>query len=287
MAYPIVESISSGSVTTNTASPITIDLPSGLKGGNRLLLLLATYDSPVPSVVGFTYMRDSLRTGVRFMTYERLVVSDADATTASVSWTGGSSQKLSYICFRISNAIALSDVAFATGSNAGPNPPASSVGASSENLVVAAYAWAPESTLHSNYPTNYSNNQTLKMITASGGFGLAVATRNVAATSDDPGAGGLTFLASWAAITIRTEATTGVTLSPGLITSGEVYAPENLIQPQQLTVPYLTSGSLNAPVVFQEPPRAKPYGVVAKNRTTYAGAAKSNTGYQYGEGEII
>lgn len=132
----------------------------------------------------------------------------ADGNEAStVTVTLSSSEGAAYASYLIPAAewhgTSVPEVASANPpSSVNPNPPSLTASWGAEdNLWFVAYAW-DGNTSHVSYPADYTNDQQTSNWANSGGFGVAVASREAAAATEDPDTAEISASEQWAAFTL-------------------------------------------------------------------------------------
>lgn len=216
MAFPQVQTTNSGNSGANATSH-TVTLPTGLTSGDLIIVAFAHDDAGAAVTASVTSPASGWSTLVN-----NRVANDA-GTTARVSvfyrWADGSegasitvtttgSEGSAYATYRISGADTGTNPEATTNapsSSNSPDPPnlAPSWG-SDDNLFIVAYGWDGNQS-HSSYPANYGSNQLTNRWANNNGAGIAMATRNLAAASDNPGTAGISGSEQWAAITIAVK----------------------------------------------------------------------------------
>lgn len=211
MAFPQVASTSSGNSGANTTSP-SLTLPSGITAGD-LLIMAFCVDSTTPTPTwpsGWTQIFTHTATEIQLQARYRI----ADGSEgASISLTTGNFGSC-YFGYRITGhdaATAPATTGNTTSNNNQPNP--ASLNPSGwdieDTLWIAMCGWDNGTTSLSSYPTDYSSNQLTNRWNNSDGVGIAAATREVAAASEDPGVFTISTSIRWAARTIAVRPAAG------------------------------------------------------------------------------
>jgi len=213
VAFPqVAEVIATDEEGSPPAADIDIDLGSSIASGDLLLVGVCgggtssiTYDA----ITGWTKIVDgSVFAAQRWAWFKR----KADGTeggSVNVSHNG-SDAHLTGLFVRIAAASWYGDLSTgvqvggtASSFNSSPNPGTTTPAwGSADTLWIAAMAADDDDGGLNSYPTSYDDNQTLAMNTLGGGSTqcrLAIATRELAIDSENPGAFGLPATEQWAA----------------------------------------------------------------------------------------
>lgn len=202
MAFPVLESTNKGQTASGTSH--SMNLPTGIQAGDFLIIFWvnagssANYSAPAgwsaPSRLTFG-------SGTRDSWFSRRV---ADGTEgSSVTMTSSNSTNSGYMSLRISNSNnqleRTPQASEITGTSTNPNPPSLSPSWGAEDYLWIAYTCINDDNTFSVYPTDYSNGDyqfggTSKTI--------AYATRQLNASSEDPGTFTMSASDAWSAITI-------------------------------------------------------------------------------------
>lgn len=207
MTFPTVAATQQRSTDANTTNH-TGDLPAGINADDLLLIFLGL-DGPNPIDThpsGFTILANVVTaSAVRQALYAKKATGSEGATFTYVSNLNEESVSITY---RIPAAEWSGDIATgiqvgttATGSSANPNPPSvTAAWGSADNLFITIATWDDVALTHNAFPTNYSSNQLVESASADGGgVGIAVATRELAAATDDPGTHTISATEEWLA----------------------------------------------------------------------------------------
>lgn len=263
MAFPAIAQIQPSSSTTST-TPQSIALPTStpIVAGDLILVLLGT-DSAVTNVT-FPSPWEEIRelpvggdTTTARCAAGALVASGGET---SVSVTFNTGERHSTLAIKIPagqwHGSIADGIRVSTGARAGsgsPNPDAldlSGAWGSADTLFIAVGAWDNSGGGNdvTGWPTNYTGNQTQSPDVSSAGR-VAIATRELASASDDPGAFAITSDEHCAfTIAIRPASTGAQTLEPPTIDSGATLAAPTVSQ--AVSLPTLaTAASLFAMVV--------------------------------------
>jgi hypothetical protein len=239
MAFPVVQSTSVGGSGTATTTP-TITLPTGIVAGDKVIIFLSVNEvSSVATAItwpaGWSKPANGDADNAGSQDASFIAYRDCDGTEgASISPTLTVSGNYSFACLRISGAApgAPDNPVQATDGSATPgqpDPPANTpAGGAADYLWIAAAMWDSGLDNWSAYPTNYSGG--IKFDSSDNGgvalAGIAVATRQLNAASEDPGAFTLTtadqYCAATVAVSPRFAALTGTVTAS--ITEADIVA---------------------------------------------------------------
>lgn len=216
MAFAQVVASSSGGGSSSGTSGYATTLPSGVEVGDRLLCLAAWDASSSDTLTcgaigsGWTKLYDKSGEAVQAAVFWK----DADGTDAlTLTLSGNSSgESGAYVFLRITGhdpssapeAAAQSHVDVGGGGTStdldAPNL-APSWG-SADTLWLWMVTWDNASRTLATYPTNYSNDQITSSAGATSTVGWAVASRELTASSENPGIGTITSGDQWIASTV-------------------------------------------------------------------------------------
>lgn len=208
MAFPQVQSTSSGNSGANVTSQ-DITLPSGISAGDLILIFFNNDGAQVISVTSpASGWEGPVGQDVSPSNSNRLSVlwrwadgSEGATITVSISSTEG----CAWTCYRISGADQTTDPELSTattGTSTAPNSGSLSPSWGAEDtLWFSVYGWDGNQS-HSTYPTNYGSNQLTDRWANVAGAGIASASRELNASSEDPGAGAIGGSDQWVAYTV-------------------------------------------------------------------------------------
>ena len=197
MAFPIVAATNTS--TDSSTNSHTVNLPSGIVSGNLLIVaFLSDPDKTITFPAGWTKVYDdqSLNTVQFAVAFRR--ADGTEGATITVTTSGGPTTDSAHNSYRITGHHTTSDPeASADSGGENTNPDAliltPSWGAE-DTLWIVTYGWQVSGT-HSAYPTNYSGSQ----ISVNG---CASATRDLNATSENPGTATVGSAVVWSAATV-------------------------------------------------------------------------------------
>jgi hypothetical protein len=203
MTAPIVASTSSG---TGGGSSTAITIPAG-SVGETIVVLFGVDGVPTVTHTGTGWTQTGL-VGTQASGYVfTKIASGADTLTVNYS----AAEVTGYYVYRITGAHASTppEAAAVIGTSATPDPPnlAPSWGAE-DNLWVAGFALDDGTKTLSSYPTNYSDNQAT-VAGSTAGVRLGIATRELNASSENPGSFTVSASDSWVALTIAVRPAAG------------------------------------------------------------------------------
>ena len=212
MAFPTVQSATGNNSGANTTSQV-ITFDGGTAVGDRVLVFITNDGGAGMSVTSGTGWAQLFQRTVDGVT-ARLTCfwKDWDGSGDNLTLDCSASEGLSWAIVAIEagtfDDTTDPEVGTASfGTSDSPDPP--SLNPTNwdveDTLWIASYGW-DGNVAHSAYPTNYSSNQFTTRWANTGGAGVAVATRNNAAASEDPGVGTLASSEQWAAQTVAIAA---------------------------------------------------------------------------------
>lgn len=210
MAFPVVANIAASERTTNGTAH-TVSLPINIASGD--LLIVAFSVDQIPTVTwptGWTELfAQSNSNQVRFEVRYRV----ADGTEgASISLTTSTSEKSSHQSWRITGYQGAPEAGtVVTGVDNAPDPPSLSPSWGVADTLWIALEGNDGSILATGFPSTYPDNQRTDESGANG-TGIASATRNFNAASDDPGTFTLEASEQWVANTIAVRPAGGPTI---------------------------------------------------------------------------
>lgn len=204
-SFPVVES-RAASAETNTGSPATFDLPSGIVSGDRLLLIYAgiTFPTTNPPTGWSTLASYGGSSGApRTAIYVR----DADGTEGTTIDLDSSFRGVA-IGYRISNAAPVAEWEISTttgGPSTAPDPPSETASYGADNTLWIAGGTFRDPTVDvTAFPTNYTNGQE---IAGAGGSSHSAgsAERELNAASENPGAFTIDLSKDWGSFTVAVK----------------------------------------------------------------------------------
>lgn len=210
MSFPTVAATNTSQQTTNSLTH-TANLPAGIVSGNLVTVFFAcdgntTAEVTNPASGWETLFTQNVLADTAFLKVFYRWADGSEGSTITI--TTGATEQSNHISFRISVAHASEVPAFAStrpgSSSANPDPPSLDPANwdVEDTLWIAVAAWDGSPT-GIGYPANYTSNQiTVQNPSGSGSAGLIVATRELAAESEDPGTFTMSAQEQWAAATI-------------------------------------------------------------------------------------
>lgn len=201
MAFPVVESRSSGATSTTNTTTHSITLPSGIQAGELLLVVFSVDGNPTctPSA-GWSRLTPAANGSTVQGCILWKVAEGGDTLTITTS----ASEQSSHVSFRISGAAFITG-AGANGSSTNSNPPSVSINAGADDFLWIATRSGDSTVVATVAPSSYSDLQT-QAAAGTGGASTNTAERNLNAASEDPG----TFTSAseqWASFTIAVHPT--------------------------------------------------------------------------------
>lgn len=226
MAFPVVATTSSG---TGGSTSTAITMPSGVTSGDLLVVMFGVDGVPTVTHTGTGWTQYG-EPGSQAGGYAFVKIADG-ADTLTVNYSVA--EVTGYYVYRITGAHAstVPEADSDIGSTANPDSPnlAPSWGAE-DTMWISFFSLDDGTKTLSSYPTNYADNQnTLAGTTA--GVRLGIATRNLNASSENPGSFTVSASDSWVALTIAVRPAAGgggspQDLTPSLFTNTQTfYAP--------------------------------------------------------------
>lgn len=169
----------------------TVNLPSGIQEGDRLVAFFVNDDSDTPTFpAGWSLVSSEVIAGGD--TYRLSIYSKTAGASepASISVTTPSSELSSAVVYRVSGGGDVSAATIAEQNTTNPNPPLLGLTGSFPRLWFAVAADGARDQSVSSYPASYTNG--VYADSGSGGLSsahanVAVATRELTAASEDPG----------------------------------------------------------------------------------------------------
>lgn len=207
MAFPVVES----QATSTTASSITthtITVPSGVVSGDLLIAFIAIENITSPASQ-FSAWSDSFiefidsTTGGSAGASVGMAYKFSDGTEgANITVTSVDAERGAHGMYRISGhgGLAPSFSAGASAASSAPNPDSLTPGGSKDFLWIAFCAFERDDETITAFPTNYGSNQINNAVFS--GATIGVATRDLNAATEDPGAFTLSGSEEWQAFTL-------------------------------------------------------------------------------------
>jgi hypothetical protein len=190
----------------------SVTLPAGVSAGDLIMVFhysdansTRTFPGPWVEIKDFAHSSNNFSIGIAYLI--------ATGGETSVTVTKNTQERFSAVAIRISAASwhgttppeISTGVSAGSGTSVDPDAVTASWG-SKTNLFIAAMAWDASAGTEtvSSYPTNYSSNNLVgpSILSASNG---AIATRELTAASDDPGAFVISVSDEWwaAALVVR------------------------------------------------------------------------------------
>lgn len=218
MAFPTIAATSQGNDAVNTTNH-TVNLPTGIASGHLLLIFMGMDgNTSITWPAGWSILATDTNAGGDGTLSVAYRIADG-SEGSSISVTTAASEAGSYICWRVTGWHGTTPPEAgtpATGTSTTPDPPSVTASwGSADNLFIAVTVWGSSSTNISGYPTNYSVSQMTDGASNSNIGAIALAGRELAAASDDPGTFSIISTA-WVAntIVVRPAAGGGSTAVP-------------------------------------------------------------------------
>lgn len=188
-SFPTVEATANSDVGSGSTS-ITVTLPTGIVSGSLVLIYVtgSAQSARDFSITNWTQLAEQgtgSSTAVTGAVFYRFC-DGGEGASVSCTWTSG--QIASAIAIRLAghHASSAPEASSATtGSTATPDPASLSPSWGSANTLWIAFATLRDSDAFTSYPTSYDDNQLSN--TANASLQMKIATRDLAAASEDPG----------------------------------------------------------------------------------------------------
>lgn len=214
-AFPSVAATNNGnsaaSVTTHT-----INLPTGITTGNLLIACVSVDGTPTltwnTEAGTWTVLSGPASNESVLECRYKIATGSEGASFTVTSSVAEASAHVSYLITGQHTSSVPESVTPATGSDANPNPPLINPSGwdVEDTLWIVAIGVDSNKTI-SSYPTNFTSNQVFDQYNHSiHGAGIALASRNNAAASEDPGTATLSGTDGWVASTIAIRPATPV-----------------------------------------------------------------------------
>jgi len=175
-------------------------MPAGIVAGDRLVVCAAFDTSAAVTVPGDWTTTSNTTNGaaIRLLVLTKVAAGSDTLTLTTVSSTV-SSAHASFRTFSNDNTIRSGTAA--TGTSDSPDPPSLNNGTSEKFLWFAVTGWGSSATATA-YPTSFSDNQ---LTAAVGNVGVAVATRDNEASTQDPAVFTISGSALWVSQTLSID----------------------------------------------------------------------------------
>jgi len=214
MTFPVVAA-TNHSVTASASTSHTVNLPADIVAGNLLLIFFSCNSTPtVTFPEGWTEIFEEASS-----TYNTLAIAwrKADGEEgASITVETSIAQQAAHISFRITGAAdpttrAPEVSAEAEGTGTAPDPASLTPTSGAKDYLWIAVEGNDDDDAITGYPTSYDDNQeTYVSASGAGTCGIAIATRDLNASSADPGAFTLAATEEWVAATVAVHPITFV-----------------------------------------------------------------------------
>ncbi len=190
MSFPTIAATNLGNEGSNSTSHV-LNLPSGIASGHLLIMALAMDGNAVLTwPAGWSVLSTSTNSGGDGTLEVRYRIADG-SEGASITVTTDASERGSYITWRITNWHGTTPPEAGTPVAGTTNPNAPNVTASwgsADNLFIWVCGWGNSTQDISAYPSDYTVSQMTDSGSAAGLAGIAMAARELASASDNPGA---------------------------------------------------------------------------------------------------
>lgn len=228
--FPCVQSVTSTNSSTSETT-VAVNMPATVVADDLLLAFISTSSTGTVTASGWTRFDHNDVGGVRGSVFYKVAAGDEGGTT--VDFTTTSSATWAALVMRVSQwggtvgtDFDFTGAQFSSSNSSAPNPPSVTAGwGSDKNLYITTMLGGKDDATVSSYPTNYDDNQTYVSSGAGAGSGAeaACSTRNLEASSDDPGTYTLSEAEachSWTFV-VKPGTSGGVCLAPAAELAGE------------------------------------------------------------------
>lgn len=214
MTFPTVAATNQGNDTVNGTSH-TINLPASISSGDLLIVAVSMDgNTSLTWPAGWTALSGPTNSGGDGTLEARYRIADG-SEGATITITTAASEAQSHISWRITGWHGTTPPEAgtpATANNSSPDPPSVAPSWGSEdNLYIAVMGWGVSTSNISAYPTNYSISQMTDAASNVGIAAIAIAGRELAASSDNPGTATIGSNSTWAANTLVVRPAAGGT----------------------------------------------------------------------------
>lgn len=186
MTFPAVAATNSGNSGANTTSTV-ITMPTGATVGDLVVVVFGKDGTGVPSIAsgtGWTQVGGASTGSSYGVIFWKVFDGSGDNLTITTT-----SEGTCYTVYRITGhngQVNISSPQVSAGTTPNPANLDPADWGTEDTLWISACAW-DGNVAHSAYPTNYASNQLTNRWANSNGCGVASATRNLNAGSEDPG----------------------------------------------------------------------------------------------------
>lgn len=209
MAFPVVQSTAT-SVSASSLTTHTITVPSGVVSGDLLIAFIALENVTSPANQ-FSAWSDSFieildkTTGGSSGASIGVAYKFSDGTEgANITVDSVDSERAAHAMYRIdtqSPVIAPEITAGASGNSTSPDPDSlTPAGGAKDYLWMVLCGFERDDSTITAFPTNYGSNQVTSSVFSGGTLGIA--TRNLNASTEDPGAFTISGAEEWQAFTL-------------------------------------------------------------------------------------
>ncbi|MGE5512371.1 MAG: hypothetical protein ACM31O_14080 [Bacteroidota bacterium] len=195
MAFPAIAAFNTSAVGPSSSTTHNVALPSGIVAGNLLLVVICTYGGQVPATpagwasLGVVTWANSIGGPGKLCLFRKTATGSEGATQA---FTTSVADNSAHISLRITGWNG-TDIAASAGvdqdNTASPNPDALTPGwGAADDLWLAIMSCGGAAPAISSPPAAYTTAAQVTVNDGGGTFRLAVASRQLNAASDNPGA---------------------------------------------------------------------------------------------------
>lgn len=191
--FPVVAATATATDVVNDTNH-TVNLPASISAGDLLIVVhvgSATDATPNSALTGWTLLRDkTIASNAGHVVAFYKIASGAEGSTATI--TTDLAEDSGSCAYRITGWHGTTppeaSAGATTGSNTAPDPDAVTPSWGAEDNLFIAVGDADGNHTITAYPANYGSNNITSATSTAGGGACGLATRNLNATTDDPGA---------------------------------------------------------------------------------------------------
>lgn len=192
MAFPTVASVTVTASGNSAGTSSALTGPAAVDAGDLLIAIVGrrSADTWTPPT-GFTEIYDAGAggTGIGGAIAYKIADGSEDGATFTFTSSGGGNIRKGGFVIRITgwHGTTPPEATGTAATSGDPNPPSetASWGGAEDNLFIAV-GWGDQGAITA-YPTNYGSNNNFSGETGANKWGVAMATRDLAADTDDPG----------------------------------------------------------------------------------------------------
>ena len=235
MAFPTIGATNNSDTNNNTSH--IVSMPAGIVAGHKLVAFFVcdgsvTVNTPSGWTKSVDRLEDSGTNDVRLAIYTK-TAEGSDTLTVTTSGVSDSAHVALRVVTNGNFDLTVAD----GGSDSSPNPPSHTPSEGSADYLWIAVAAANNVDV-SSYPASYGSNQ---VTNSSQDVFIAVATRNNAAASEDPGTFSISGNSKWITATIAYYPNLPTVVSMPILTTNTTFLTPAINFPAQASLPLITS----------------------------------------------